>query len=128
MVLPFLVIFLYVGLPLGTVTAGLASLSFLVGAVWSRRLERSSGLAETWPKVMAWLRALVLLPICAFGVVVIVRGLMRGEIWILKRGPLSTVSLSQEPFFYVVAVIAWFSVTAGIAYYQFKDLRRANVI
>jgi hypothetical protein len=127
--LPFLVVFLYVGLPLGTATSGLAALGFLAGAFWSGRLERSPGLATTWPKAKAWLRTLVLLPICGFGAIAIARGVIDGEIWILRRyGPLSTVSLTQEPWLYSVMMVAWCAVTAGLAYYQLTDLRRAHAI
>jgi hypothetical protein len=127
--LPLLLMFLYIGLPLGAATSGLAAFGFLVGAFWSRRLERHRGLALTWPKAKAWLRALALLPISAFGVFAIARGLVDGEIWILRRyAALSTVSLAEEPVGYCVMLAGWCALTAGLLYYQFTDLRRAQAL
>ncbi|HVE53808.1 MAG TPA: hypothetical protein VNB23_10555 [Ramlibacter sp.] len=123
---PYLVVFFYVGLPLGAATSGLAAFGFLVGASWARRVEGSRGLARTWPKAKAWLRTLVLLPVVGFGVVMIVRGLLMGEIRVLRRGPLSTVAFSEEPLGYVVTMVVWCVVTGGLVYYQIKDLRRAH--
>jgi hypothetical protein len=124
---PYLLVFLYVGLPLGAVTSGLAASGFFVGALWSRCLEQHDQAARIWPKVKAWLRALVLLPVSVFGVFTVVRGLSNGEILVFRRyGPLASVSLSQEPVVYLIMLAVWCAMTAGCIYYHWKDLRRAH--
>jgi hypothetical protein len=121
--------FLYVALPLGAATSGLTALGFSVGAFWSTRLERNRNLAQAWPKLKVWLRALGLLPIAGFGVFAIARGLVAGEVWIPRRySPLSTVSLLQEPLGYSISMAVWCAITVGLVYWQFKELRRAHAI
>lgn len=126
--LPFLAMFFYLGLPLGTAVAGLGAFGFLIGAFWSKRLEQSRRLARNWPKAKAWLRALALLPISGFGVYTVARGVFHGEILIPRRYVFSTVALSEEPLGYYIALVVWCVLTAGLVYCQISDLRRAQAI
>lgn len=121
-----LLMFLYIGLPLGLGVAALAAFGFFVGAIWSITLERSSRFAMNWPKAKETLKALVLAPVIYFGMFVIVRGLIEKEVLIFARGKgLPMVSLAQDPFVYLGSMIVWCVVTIGLVIYIYKELRKA---
>lgn len=122
-----LVMFLYVGLPLGAGISGLAAIGYAVGGFWSRRLERNSSLAQAWVTIKMWLRTLFVLASAACGVFAIVRGLVVGEVWIPKQyGPLRSVSRSQDASGYFLTMGVWCGITIGLLYWQFKEWRRGH--
>lgn len=121
-----LLMFLYVGLPLGLAVATTAAFGFMVGEFWSSVLEVHPHLARVWPRARSTLRALVLAPVICFGFYAIVRGFLDREVLIFTRGKgLPVVSLAQEPSGYLLSMVVWCAVTVGLAAYLYKELRRA---
>jgi hypothetical protein len=124
--LPLLLMFLYVGLPLGLAVAALAGFGFLVGGIWSKALERNPRIAFYWPRAKETLKALVLAPLVPFGFFAIARGLIDKEVFLFTRGKgLPMVTLAHDPVGYTASMVVWFAVTVGLAVYLYKELRKA---
>jgi hypothetical protein len=123
----YLVMVLYVGLPLGMAAAGVAGIGFFVGGLWARCLERNLNLAEAWPKIKVALLALVLLPVIVFSAWVFVQGLIDQEVFVFsRRNYLSRISWEQEPGSYLVTMLLWGSCTMALAVGVFRALLRAQ--
>lgn len=121
-----LLMFLYVGLPLGLAVAAIAAFGFMVGGFWSSTLEMHPHIARLWPRTKSILRALVVVPVICFGFYAIARGFLDKEVLIFTRGKgLPVVSLAQEPSGFLFNMVVWCAVTVGLAVYLYKELRRA---
>lgn len=121
-----LLMFFYIGLPLGLGVAILAAFGFFVGSIWSTTLERSPRVALNWPKAKETLKALVLAPVIFFGIFAIARGLIDKEVLIFSRGKgLPMASLAQDPFVYLSSMVIWCAVTVGLIVYIYRELRKA---
>lgn len=119
-----LLMFLYVGLPLGLAVATVAAFGFLVGGFWSSTLEVHPHIARVWPRVKSTMRALVLVPVICFGFYAIARGFLDKEVLIFTRGKgLPLMSLAQEPSGYLFSMVVWCTVTVGLTVYVYKELR-----
>jgi hypothetical protein len=125
--MPFslLLMFFYIGLPLGLGVAILAAFGYFVGGIWSNTLESSPRVALNWPKAKETLKALVLVPVLSFGIFAIARGLIDKEVLIFAKGNgLPMVSLAQDPFAYLISMVIWCAVSVGLVVYLYRELRK----
>jgi hypothetical protein len=123
---PLLLVFFYIGLPLGLAVATIAAFGFMVGGLWASILQRHPRIAKCWPKAKATMKLLVLAPILVFSLHAIARGVIDRVVFIPKRGKgLPVVALADEPVGYLISMAVWGAIAVGLFVYSYKELRRA---
>ena len=120
----FVLMVLYVGLPLGTATAGIAGLGFLLGALWARKLEDNTALSTAWPKVKVGLLMLILLPLIAFAFWVFAQGLINQEVLVFSRRNSGRIAWDEDPMAYLITMALWGAVPLGLGLGLFRLVRR----
>jgi len=120
----FVLMFLYVGLPLGAATAGVAALGFLVGALWARKLEQNTALISAWPKVRVGLLVLMLLPLIVFAFWKFAQGLVDQEVLVFSRRNSGRIAWEEEPIAYLITMALWGAIPVGLGIGLFRLVRK----
>jgi hypothetical protein len=126
---PGILLFLYFGFAIGTGMALLALLSFILGAWWTGKLERSPTASIRWKKVQAVLLALIILPLSAGAIYYFANGAATLEVPYLlaRRGP-SFVSWQANPIAFLLNMAALVGMGFAAPIVVFRKLKSTNVI
>ena len=105
--LPLVVMFLYIGLPIGLGMATLSSLGFFIGGAFAHWLEQSAGARWAWPRVKYAIGALISVPLSLFCLYWFLRGLTTMETLALLRHGAHVITPESNPLFFWLSVIGW---------------------
>lgn len=104
---PFVTLFLYFGLPIGTGTVFVAMLGFLIGGFWSRAAESSAQSERLLERVKFTLLAALALPVFALAVYLSFTGVIDLEVHAFAKNPRHVITWSEQPGWYIVNVLLW---------------------
>lgn len=123
--MPLVLMFLYVGLPMGVGLALLAAVAFTVGSLWAAYLERNASAERAWPKLRLTVGAIVLLPVAAFALYLFAKGLLSLEVPMFARRNNLPVTWGAEPGMFLFSLFAWGATGIGLSLYGLRRLRKA---
>lgn len=105
--LPGLLMFLYIGLPLGIGMALLASLGSWLLGLWSSMSERSVEDARRMKRIKLTTLALLLSPGLAFGLYQCGSALLAGKVLALSKADPRIITWAEQPTFFAVSTAFW---------------------
>lgn len=123
----FTVFFLYIVLGLGSLTALMAMVGFLIGAMWSGLLEASPARAKAWRRFKCYLVAIVAVGLTVFATYWVLQGALSGEVLAISRKG-KTVRYAEHEFAFLFAMGFWVSVMLAGLPYAWRKRREANAI
>lgn len=104
---PLLLLFLYIGLSLGSATAAIAGLGFVLGGLWARGAESSAPANRRLNQVKFTALAVLVVPVAVFLLYISVSGLLSGQVHVFGRNTKALASLSSEPAWFLGNVALW---------------------
>jgi hypothetical protein len=111
---PIPLMFLYFGLPLGSATAGLAGLGFLVGGVWARIAGSDELANHQLTRVKLTALSLIVLPLAGVALYLAAAGLCSGRVQVLGRNSKLFASWTSEPLWFLVNTVGWGAIGVTI--------------
>lgn len=120
---PFLTMFLYFGLPIGTGVAVVASLGFLMGGLWSRLGESSTRNARTLERIRFTALAALILPACVLCIYLSISGVLNLEVQAFSRNTRHVISWAAQPGWFIFNVVLWGGAGAAMLVHVMRKLR-----
>jgi len=105
--MPLLVMFLYVGLPIGLGMSVLSCLGFIVGGFFARWLENSGTLRWAWLRIQLAVAGTFFAGISLFCLYWLFRGLSTMETQALARGGVRLITSETNPLFFWFSIVGW---------------------
>ena len=119
---PLVVMFLYIGLPIGAATAFLALVGFVLAACWAQIAESSVNAERVLNLIKFSVLALFAAAIFALAMHVSLQGLLSGEVAAFSKKRLLIVRV-EEPGWFYFNVICWAGAGIFSAYFAARKLR-----
>jgi hypothetical protein len=120
---PLFIMFLYVGLPIGTGTAFVAFLGFVLGGIWSSIAESSTENFKLLERIKFTGLALLLLPLFSFCLYLGIDGIVGGEVHAFSKNAKHIINWRLQPGWFTANVLLWAAIGSGGFVHLFRKLR-----
>ncbi len=123
--LPGLLMFLYIGLPLGIGTTLLAVVGSVLLGLWSSLSERSTEHARRMNRIKVTTVAVLLSPLLAFCLYQCGSALVTGQVMALSKANPRLIAWADQPVRFAIASALWAVMAGGLLRALFRQLKAA---